>query len=292
MKALQKELEYYLENYEDNADKDIENTLHLIKSWINFYLTDDLVSSYNLVLPMLTNLEFGARIESTKSNYSRVLLVDCIFVCRDYKQAFEILQIIEKSLESYPSISHVKEKLLMCAYANYTEMLLNTKYFAEISKEEELEIEKIFFEYSIKVKELSEQTLLHNIGFIMMLREGYFKNKTAFKASREITRNKLRTDEEKELELAITKTNSKKDLIDLVSETPEFKKRIGLKIRAERLARNMSISELAGKADIKESFLESVERGDRGITIEKLVLFADIFGITANDIIYSVDKLT
>ena len=157
MRTLQTDLEDYLDNHEDNFNKDIENTLYLVKSCLNYALTDDIVSSYDLALPMLTNLEFGSDIEKLQNKYNKALLTGSIFVCKDYKQSFELVEAIEKSLEVYPVDTNLKEDFLMWAYANYAEMLLNTKYFVKLSESELLEVEEEFYKYSEIVKELSKK---------------------------------------------------------------------------------------------------------------------------------------
>ncbi|MCL2611265.1 MAG: hypothetical protein FWE02_06275, partial [Defluviitaleaceae bacterium] len=59
MQELQNKMEKYLETYKDTEFKTLENTIYLLKGLINQAKTDDTSISYELILPMLENLEFG-----------------------------------------------------------------------------------------------------------------------------------------------------------------------------------------------------------------------------------------
>ncbi len=61
-------------------------------------------------------------------------------------------------------------------------------------------------------------------------------------------------------------------------------KSIGLNIRENRKKRNLSIEQLAELLDVSGSFLGLVERGQRGLGIEKLCKLTDIFNISLDDL--------
>ena len=63
-----------------------------------------------------------------------------------------------------------------------------------------------------------------------------------------------------------------------------LRKRMGLNIRRERVAINMSIDELAGLLNITPGFLGLIERGERGITSPHLYKLADIFDISVDSL--------
>ena len=72
------------------------------------------------------------------------------------------------------------------------------------------------------------------------------------------------------------------------AEIAQFKKEVGSKIRRERQIRDMTLTDLSKLANISAAFLGLIERGERGISIERLKLFADILGLTANDLLYNI----
>jgi transcriptional regulator with XRE-family HTH domain len=65
----------------------------------------------------------------------------------------------------------------------------------------------------------------------------------------------------------------------------KYSKIIGQRIREERLKRNLTQEQLAEIADLSPGHLGHIERGDKGINIDKIVLFAQIFNITVNDLL-------
>jgi transcriptional regulator with XRE-family HTH domain len=62
----------------------------------------------------------------------------------------------------------------------------------------------------------------------------------------------------------------------------DLKKTMGKKIKQERLKRSWTVEELAERADISSSFLSSVERGARSLSLENLLKFSDIFETTVD----------
>jgi transcriptional regulator with XRE-family HTH domain len=62
-------------------------------------------------------------------------------------------------------------------------------------------------------------------------------------------------------------------------------KYIGENIRNARLAKNLTIEQLAELADITDSFLGVVERGTSGISIETLISIAIALDVTTDSLI-------
>jgi transcriptional regulator with XRE-family HTH domain len=62
-------------------------------------------------------------------------------------------------------------------------------------------------------------------------------------------------------------------------------KYIGENIRNARLAKNLTIEQLAELADITDSFLGVVERGSSGISVETLISIAIALNVTADSLI-------
>ena len=65
-----------------------------------------------------------------------------------------------------------------------------------------------------------------------------------------------------------------------------YKQKIGARIRKERISRNISIEELAEMMQLSSAFIGLIERGNRGVKIDNLVKFAEIFNLTVNDFVY------
>jgi len=65
-----------------------------------------------------------------------------------------------------------------------------------------------------------------------------------------------------------------------------LKKDIGEKIRYERKYRNLSLDECAKILGITASFLGLVERGDRCLSLDKLIKFCSVFGLSVDSLIY------
>jgi len=153
MRALQTDCEDYLATNEDNEYKHIENTIHILKSLIDYHLNDNRKSAYEKILPMLENLEFGEKIGLFESDYNRNLLVYSIFLAKDYKQANTILNIIEKSFEAYPVKESLKAEYMICSYINFIEILLHSKL---CGKTTDIEVGEIKVLYGRAVEEVKE----------------------------------------------------------------------------------------------------------------------------------------
>ena len=152
MQVLGKDFEEYIAFF---SDKKFENILHLIKAWINYNQTSDLASTHELILPLLTNLEFGKNEECLKCYLNIILLSYSLSMCKDYKQAFEILELIEQAAENYYPDDLSQIEIKSTAYSNFAEILLNTKYRQDIPQIEQLRIAREFNKYCDKVLDIS-----------------------------------------------------------------------------------------------------------------------------------------
>ena len=124
MLELQPELESYLENYEDSDDKKIENTLHLLKAWIHYHKTNDVLSSHKLVLPMMKNLNFGHTKKYLKDFYNIMILSMSVLVCEDYEQALTLAKDLETAMFAYYKDKLKQQKIMVTLYSNLAEVLL------------------------------------------------------------------------------------------------------------------------------------------------------------------------
>jgi transcriptional regulator with XRE-family HTH domain len=65
---------------------------------------------------------------------------------------------------------------------------------------------------------------------------------------------------------------------------------LGLRLRAERKARNLSQAEFSARCGMHRNYLSSVERGERNIGFDNLCRFADALGITLSDLLSDIGK--
>jgi len=279
LNSLKKDIEAYLKNYEDDADQKIENTLYLIKAWINYRLTDDLKSSYALVSPLLENLKF----DNLKSNYNKMLLIGSIVVCKDYKQALEIVLRLGESV-SKPSINEsIKIAVNIHAYSNFTEILLNTKFFSELSTEEEDEVDSLFSEYCEKAKNLCVSEEYLGLCHVTELKEGiFYKDKKLQDRAMKLANEHA----EDEILKAVEDDLDKYKVVGAIINTQAFNKKIGNRIRSERKLRKISTADFAKMIGLSVGALSVLERGERSTTPEKLLHMAQIFGITVHELMH------
>ena len=66
-------------------------------------------------------------------------------------------------------------------------------------------------------------------------------------------------------------------------KTPE-RKAFGLKVRMRRFEMEMTQEELTEKADLHPTYLGSVERGERNITLENIIAIAKALGCSPKDL--------
>ena len=70
----------------------------------------------------------------------------------------------------------------------------------------------------------------------------------------------------------------------MTNKHADISKKIGTKIKLERVKRNWSQEELAEKADLSKNHVGAIERGTSSPTVETLAKIADAFGIPLNDL--------
>jgi len=64
---------------------------------------------------------------------------------------------------------------------------------------------------------------------------------------------------------------------------------IGRKLREERIYRNLNLKECAKILGVSSSFLGLLERGERSISLDRLVKFCSVFGVDADYILLGGD---
>ncbi len=73
-------------------------------------------------------------------------------------------------------------------------------------------------------------------------------------------------------------------IVNMTNKHDDISKKIGTKIKLERVKRNWSQEELAEKADLSKNHVGAIERGTSSPTVETLAKIADAFGIPLNDL--------
>ncbi|WP_432662527.1 helix-turn-helix transcriptional regulator [Wukongibacter baidiensis] len=66
---------------------------------------------------------------------------------------------------------------------------------------------------------------------------------------------------------------------------------LGDHIRNQRQKRNITIEQLAELVDISPSFLGLVERGQRGLSIDKLCKVADVFNLSVDSLLFPTSDI-
>lgn len=64
-----------------------------------------------------------------------------------------------------------------------------------------------------------------------------------------------------------------------------MRKQIGKNIRNERLARNISMEELAEMLELSPAFVGLIERGQRGASVKNLIKISNIFNVDVDSLI-------
>ena len=67
-------------------------------------------------------------------------------------------------------------------------------------------------------------------------------------------------------------------------------KRLGERIREERLKRNLTQAQLAEAVDISDTYMGAIERGERSLTLDTLVRLVNRLGVTVDYLL--VDSVT
>ena len=174
MNALKTDCKAYLSIHEDNEHNHIENTIHILKSLIDYNLNDNRESAYEKIHPMLENLEFGKKANIFESDYNRCLLITSIMLLESYKQASEILKIIEKSYEAYPAKDRQKAENLSWLYINFIEILIHSKLCSKTTDREVGEIKYLFFAKINKAREIILKEERQDLLAILSLKEAQF----------------------------------------------------------------------------------------------------------------------
>lgn len=77
--------------------------------------------------------------------------------------------------------------------------------------------------------------------------------------------------------------------ITIGGENMDYKK-LGERIREERLKRNLTQAQLAEAVDISDTYMGAIERGERSLTLDTLVRLVNRLGVTVDYLL--VDSVT
>lgn len=77
--------------------------------------------------------------------------------------------------------------------------------------------------------------------------------------------------------------------IAIGGENMDYKK-LGERIREERLKRNLTQAQLAEAVDISDTYMGAIERGERSLTLDTLVRLVNRLGVTVDYLL--VDSVT
>lgn len=64
---------------------------------------------------------------------------------------------------------------------------------------------------------------------------------------------------------------------------------LGRRVREERTCRNLTIEQLAELVSLSPSYLGLVERGERGLSLDKLISISNVFGVTIDSLLKDVE---
>ena len=76
---------------------------------------------------------------------------------------------------------------------------------------------------------------------------------------------------------------------DLRMVKRNVRKRFGDSLRERRVALGLSQEELAERADLHRTYVGSVERGERNVSLENIVRLADALKLKVSDLLKGVD---
>ncbi len=72
-------------------------------------------------------------------------------------------------------------------------------------------------------------------------------------------------------------------------------KKLGKRIREERLHLKLTQSQLAEDIDISDTYMGAIERGERGLSLDTLVMLAERLGVTVDyllsDVVDTTDQI-
>ncbi|MCL2592330.1 MAG: helix-turn-helix domain-containing protein [Defluviitaleaceae bacterium] len=268
---MKEKFEKYLKHNEDSELKSIENTIYLLKGLINFEETNDIQSSYKLILPMLTNLEFGTSTELIKGNYNRKLLIMCIPICESYEQALQFLNAIEANFVFYPKGAEAEETFKRYMYIRITNRLLHAKGLENLSEEDLNEVERLFAEYVKKAKILCVDRDKFKALSILIAREGlFYGEREAIETGTYMARALREARLQDYLDKGLDQFRALPTLLDgSLTEKEKF----GIILRNLRLSRKVSIGEFAGMISLSPGTIRAFEYGaelPRPYTLEKI----------------------
>ena len=278
MRALQEKFEKYLKDGKDTADKQIENTIYLLKGLINFEETNNIKSSYKLILPMLNNLEFGMNMELIRGNYNRKLLIMSIPICESYEQAFRFLNAIEDNFVFYSKGADVEENFKRRMYIRITNRLLRAKGFEQLSEEELAEVEELFTEYAKKAKMLCVDTKYFNYFAILAAREGlFYGQKDTIDSGLYLARSRREAKLNNYLDRSL---NQYRALPTLIDDPLTEKEKFGIMLRELRLAREINLEDFAKMTGFSPGTIRILEHGEDKVRPETLKKICETLGIT------------
>ncbi|MCL2364421.1 MAG: helix-turn-helix domain-containing protein [Defluviitaleaceae bacterium] len=78
----------------------------------------------------------------------------------------------------------------------------------------------------------------------------------------------------------------------MANNKQNIRKEMGSRVRVLRKARGLSIDTLSVKLGLTPGHLGLIERGDRGITVDRLMQVCTYFGCTADFLLTGKDKAT
>ena len=280
MQELQKKMEKYLKTNKDTEFKTLENTIYLLKGLINYIKTEDISSSYKIILPMLESLEFGTEEYLIKGNYNRKLLEFSIPICEDYNQSIRLINAVERSLKVYPEDDNTEEDFKRSMYKRMTERLLNAKAFENLSKEELIKVEWLFKEYIIKARALCADVYNSDSYSILLVREGLFYGDRSIidigtYMARGIKKPELYAIIENYLDRFLT-------MPALSKAEPTTHERFGLKLRKLRSEKGVKLGELSKATGVASGTLRMLEFGEDRVKPPTLKKICEALGVDEN----------
>ena len=123
---------------------------------------------------MLNNLEFGKKANIFESPYNRCLLISSIALSESYKQASDILKIVENSFDVYPVKESQKAENLSWLYINFIEILLHSKLCSQTTDREIGEIKILFFRVINTAREIILKENRQDLLAILAIKESQF----------------------------------------------------------------------------------------------------------------------
>jgi XRE family transcriptional regulator, regulator of sulfur utilization len=73
-----------------------------------------------------------------------------------------------------------------------------------------------------------------------------------------------------------------------VASVPQYRRKLGENIRAQRKLLGLSQEKLAEKADLHPVYIGSVERGEENVSIDSLMRIAKALKVTLHDLVTGI----